>query len=98
MNTNEKKFYELGFIDGSSHAWNKVTERAPQKDMLLLLDFDGVLDFGYYFGVSEDYPEENNHTFGNEDGFFTGEVEYWMYIPLLPDEEDDAPENIEVEE
>jgi hypothetical protein len=39
---------------------------------------------GYYYGRELEYPSENDHVFGGNAGFLTGDVTHWMYAPEEP--------------
>jgi hypothetical protein len=39
---------------------------------------------GFYFGRCDEYPSYNNHVFGGNFGWLTGDVTHWAYVPTYP--------------
>ncbi len=54
----------------------------PEKERLLFYFFDGVgVHAGKYDGIEVDYCPETGHVFGGANGWLTGDVTHWMYVP-----------------
>ena len=66
--------------------WIKIEEQAPEKGKRLLYfhDMTGT-SLGFYFGRDEQYPCDNDHVFGGQFGFLTGDVSHWCYMPDYPE-------------
>ena len=61
--------------------WIKIEDSIPEEGKSLLYFFEGVgVWTGFYYGRNECYPDSNNHVFGCESGFLTGDVTHWCYI------------------
>ena len=61
--------------------WIKVEDQVPEEGKRLLYFFEGTGAWvGFYYGRDEEYPNSNNHVFGCEAGFLTGDVTDWCYI------------------
>ena len=85
---------DLAWLDGykapmKADKWNDIMEHAPvkRKQLIYFHDMTGGPHVGYYFGVDESYPGDNNHVFGSHDGFLTGDATHWMYMPEPPFED-----------
>ena len=77
--------------------WINIEDEIPEQESLLVYLFDRAgTSLGFYFGISKDFPSTNNHVFGGNFGFITGQVTHWAYIPEYPQGyEDDAEKNAE---
>lgn len=61
--------------------WIKIEDKIPEEGRRLLYFFEGTgVWTGFYYGRDEDYPVPNNHIFGSNVGFLTGDVTHWCYI------------------
>ena len=61
--------------------WIKVEDEIPEEGKRLLYFFEGTgVWVGFYFGRDEEYPDPNNHLFGSDAGYLTGDVTHWCYI------------------
>jgi len=70
----------------SQNKWIDIEDELPRKGRRLLYFFEGTgVWAGFYYGRDEEYPSENNHVFGCEYGFLTGDVTHWAYIPEYPE-------------
>ena len=68
--------------------WIKVADEIPEEGVRLLYFFEGTgVWTGFYYGRDEDYPDSNNHIFGSNAGFLTGDVTHYCYIDY-PEGED----------
>jgi hypothetical protein len=77
--------------------WINIEDGIPEEERLVLYfhDMTGA-SLGFYFGRDESYPSDNNHVFGGNFGWLTGEVTHWTYIPDYPEGcEDHAEANAE---
>jgi hypothetical protein len=77
--------------------WIKIADEIPEEERLVLYfhDMTGT-NLGFYFGRDEDYPSSNDHVFGGNFGWLTGDVTHWCYIPDYPEGfEDHAEANAE---
>jgi hypothetical protein len=65
--------------------WINLEDESP-KEKELLLYYCGAtgIGVGYYYGRESEYPPGNNHVFGGDAGWRTGDVTHWMYAPDLP--------------
>jgi hypothetical protein len=65
--------------------WIDIEDEIPEEERLLLYFFDMTgTSLGFYFGRDEDYPSSNDHVFGGNFGWLTGDVTHWAYIPKYP--------------
>ena len=65
--------------------WTKIEDEIPEEERLLLYFFDMTgTSLGFYFGRDESYPSDNDHVFGGNFGWLTGDVTHWAYIPKYP--------------
>ena len=66
--------------------WNNIEEKVPEmkRQVMYWHDMTGGAHIGYYFGRDEEYPCENNHIFGSNAGFLTGDATHWLYVPEDP--------------
>lgn len=85
---------DLAWLDGykapmKADKWNDIMLSAPmkRKQLIYFHDMTGGPHVGYYFGVDDSYPGENNHVFGGPSGFLTGDATHWMYVPEPPFED-----------
>ena len=63
--------------------WIKIEDETPEEERLLLYFFDMTgTSLGFYFGRDDQYPSDNDHVFGGNFGWLTGDVTHWAYIPL----------------
>ncbi len=61
--------------------WINIENEIPEQGKRLLYFFEGVgVWTGFYYGRDKGYPNSNNHTFGSNAGFLTGDVTHWCYI------------------
>tara|TARA_B000000557_G_C20811171_1_gene460204 strand:+ start:3716 stop:4036 length:321 start_codon:yes stop_codon:yes gene_type:complete len=61
--------------------WVNIEDKTPEEGKRLLYFFEGTgVWTGFYYGRNEEYPDSNNHVFGCEAGFLTGDVTHWCYI------------------
>ncbi len=61
--------------------WIKIENEVPEEGKRLLYFFEGTgVWTGFYYGRDEGYPSSNNHVFGCEVGFLTGDVTHYCYI------------------
>ena len=61
--------------------WIKIEDQIPEQGRRLLYFFEGTgVWTGFYYGRDEDYPDSNNHIFGSNAGFLTGDATHWCYI------------------
>ena len=61
--------------------WINIENEIPEQGKRLLYFFEGVgVWTGFYYGRDKGYPDSNNHTFGSNAGFLTGDVTHWCYI------------------
>ncbi len=61
--------------------WVSIEDKTPEEGKRLLYFFEGTgVWTGFYYGRNEEYPDSNNHVFGCEAGFLTGDVTHWCYI------------------
>ena len=68
--------------------WIKIENEVPEEGRRLLYFFEGTgVWVGFYYGRDESYPSSNNHVFGCEVGFLTGDVTHYCYIDY-PEGED----------
>tara|TARA_B100001093_G_scaffold69260_2_gene59670 strand:- start:9096 stop:9467 length:372 start_codon:yes stop_codon:yes gene_type:complete len=68
--------------------WIKISDEIPEGGKRLLYFFEGTgVWTGFYYGRDEDYPDSNDHVFGSNAGFLTGDVTHWCYIDY-PEGED----------
>ena len=77
--------------------WINIEDGIPEEERLVLYfhDMTGA-SLGFYFGRDESYPSDNNHVFGGNFGWLTGDVTHWTYIPDYPEGcEDHAEANAE---
>lgn len=66
--------------------WINIEKEIPEKGRRLLYYFEGTgVWLGFYYGRDEEYPCDNNHVFGSESGFLTGDVTHWCYMPDYPE-------------
>ena len=77
--------------------WIKIEDEIPEEERLVLYFFDMTgTSLGFYFGRDESYPSDNDHVFGGNAGWLTGDVTHWTYIPDYPEGcEDHAEANAE---
>jgi len=77
--------------------WIKIEDEIPEEERLLLYFFDMTgTSLGFYFGRDDQYPSDNDHVFGGNFGWLTGDVTHWAYIPDYPEGcEDHAEMNAE---
>ena len=80
--------------------WIKIEEDErsfPEEGRSLLYFHEGTgVWVGFYYGRDEEYPCSNNHVFGGNVGFLTGDVTHWAYIPDYPEgQENHAKMNAE---
>jgi hypothetical protein len=77
--------------------WINIDDEIPEQERLVIYFFDMTgTSLGFYFGRDEDYPSSNNHVFGGNFGWLTGDVTHWCYIPDYPEGfEDHAEANAE---
>ena len=69
----------------------------PSYPLMLLYFFEGTgIWLGFYYGRDEDYPDPNNHVFGSNAGFLTGDVTHYCYISY-PDAEEAVEWRIEAD-
>lgn len=70
----------------SKAMWIDVLVKQPEENRLLLYFFSGCggAFLGYYHGRDDEYPCENDHIFGGDGGFLTGDATHWMYVPEDP--------------
>ena len=94
--------YEKGFNKGwqkSEYAnkWISIKDEVPEEKVNLLYFFDCTgISLGQYYGIEEDYCPETGHVFASADGWLTGDVTHWTYIPDYPEGcEDHAEANAE---
>tara|TARA_Y100000361_G_scaffold74793_1_gene66160 strand:+ start:656 stop:955 length:300 start_codon:yes stop_codon:yes gene_type:complete len=67
--------------------WIKVADEIPEEGKRLLYFFEGTgVWVGFYYGRDESYPSSNNHVFGSNAGFLTGDVTHYCYINYPEDE------------
>ena len=87
---NEDLAYEKGFEMGQKSQWISIEEQVPEikRQVMYWHDMTGGAHIGYYFGRDEEYPGENNHVFGSNSGWLTGDATHWMYIPDDPFEDE----------
>ena len=65
--------------------WIRIKDKIPEEGKRLLYFFEGTgVWLGFYYGRDESFPFEDNHVFGSEFGFLTGDVTHWSYIPTYP--------------
>ena len=68
--------------------WIKIEDEIPEEGRRLLYFFECTgVSLGFYFGRNEEYPCSNDHVFGSNAGFLTGDVTHWCYIGY-PDAEE----------
>ena len=71
--------------------WIKIEEDErsfPEEGRSLLYFHEGTgVWVGFYYGRDEEYPCSNNHVFGGNAGFLTGDATHWCYIDY-PEGED----------
>ena len=61
--------------------WIKISDKIPEEGKRLLYFFEGTgVWTGFYYGRDEDYPCSNNHVFGSNVGYLTGDVSHYCYI------------------
>ena len=75
------------FTEGAllQNKWTEIKDEIPEKGRRLLYFFEGTgVWSGFYYGRDEQYPSDNDHVFGSEVGFLTGDVTHWSYIPDYP--------------
>ena len=61
--------------------WIKIEDEIPEEGKRLLYFFEGTgVWTGFYYGRDESYPDSNNHMFGSNAGFLTGDVTHYCYI------------------
>ena len=61
--------------------WIKISDEIPEEGVRLLYFFEGTgVWTGFYYGRDEDYPDSNDHVFGSNAGFLTGDVTHYCYI------------------
>ena len=66
--------------------WIKIEDDIPEEERLLVYFFECTgTSLGFYFGRDELYPSDNNHVFGGNFGWLTGDVTHWAYIPDYPE-------------
>ena len=69
----------------TENKWTNIEDQTPLKRKKLLYYFEGVGTWlGFYLGRDEKYPADNDHIFGSESGFLTGDVTHWCYMPDYP--------------
>ena len=62
--------------------WINIEDEVPEKERLLFYFFDCVgVHAGEYDGIEVDYCPETGHVFGGANGWLTGDVTHWMYVP-----------------
>ena len=67
--------------------WTELSEKIPEEGKRLFYFFEGTGSWsGFYFGRDEEYPCSNNHVFGSQAGFLTGDVTHWCYVPDYPED------------
>ena len=67
--------------------WTNIEDEIPEEERLVLYFFDMTgSHLGFYFGRDESYPSDNNHVFGGNFGWLTGDVTHWTYIPDYPED------------
>jgi len=72
-------------IPHKKSGWIDINDQVPEKGRKLLYFFEGTGSWlGFYFGRDEEYPSDNNHVFGGNSGFLTGDVTHWCYTPNYP--------------
>ena len=82
--------YDAGFKAGQrglqTMKWTKIEDQIPEmkRQVMYWHDMTGGAHIGYYFGRDEEYPCENNHVFGSNAGFLTGDATHWLYVPEDP--------------
>lgn len=65
--------------------WINLEDEIPEEERLLIYFFDGTgTSLGFYFGRCDEYPSYNNHVFGGNFGWLTGDVTHWAYVPTYP--------------
>ena len=68
--------------------WIKIEDEIPEEGRRLLYFFECTgVSVGFYYGRDEEYPCSNDHVFGSNTGFLTGDVTHWCYIGY-PDAEE----------
>ena len=71
--------------------WIKIEDDEqsfPEQGRRLLYFFEGTgVWVGFYYGRDEEYPCSNDHVFGSNAGFLTGDVTHYCYIDY-PEGED----------
>lgn len=62
--------------------WIKIEDKVPPEGVNLLYFFDCTgICLGQYYGIEPDYCPETGHVFASRDGWLTGDVTHWMYVP-----------------
>ena len=79
---------DFGGIKQKMINWIKVADEIPEEGKRLLYFFEGTgVWVGFYYGRDVYYPDSNDHIFGSEAGFLTGDVTHYCYIDY-PEGED----------
>ena len=66
--------------------WIKIEDQIPDQERLLVYFFEMTgASLGFYFGRDDQYPSDNDHVFGGNFGWLTGDVTHWAYIPDYPE-------------
>jgi hypothetical protein len=91
------RHYDTGYADGvrnERQVWINIEEQAPEmkRQVMYFHDMTGGAHIGYYFGIDEEYPGENNHVFASSMGWLTGDATHWMYVPADPFEDEGLAE------
>ena len=96
----DKGYQEAKYKYMNNLNWIKIEddERTfPEQGRRLLYFFEGTgISLGFYYGRDEDYPDPNNHVFGSNAGFLTGDVTHYCYISY-PDAEEAVEWRIEAD-
>ncbi|MAF24029.1 hypothetical protein CL634_00370 [bacterium] len=82
--------YDAGFEAGQRSQWIDIEDHPPEmkRQVIYFHDDTGGAHIGFYFGRDEEYPCENNHVFGSNVGYLTGDATHWMYMPEDPFEDE----------
>ena len=92
--------FDRGYVEGRAkymNTWINIEDEAPEQERLVIYfhDMTGA-GLGFYFGRDKEYPSDNDHVFGGNFGWLTGDVTHWCYIPDYPEGfEDHAEANAE---
>ena len=85
----ESVFFQRGYAEAKarySNKWINIEDEIPEEERLLLYFFECTgTSLGFYLGRDERYPSDNNHVFGGNFGWLTGDVTHWAYIPTYPE-------------